>query len=130
MVDTDRVVETPTPDRDELLAEALGSVSALERLLWGWAISRNVKRSGSRLSRMIPKYGVRTATSSVVGNIWLAPAFLGFVATPLLGVHDPTSLDLAVGYLLAAVAVSCIAMGAFRGVGAIVVFRRSKAKTP
>jgi len=101
-------------DDDSLAAQAMASVNGLERLLWGWTILRNVRRSGTRLSKMVPKYGVTAATRSVVGNIWLAPALLGFISIPLLEGANPSTPAVVVGGFLAGVAVLSLLMAVFR----------------
>jgi hypothetical protein len=101
-------------ETDHLAAQAMASVNRLERWLWGWSILRNVRRPGTRLSKMAPKYGVTAATRSVVGNIWLAPVFLGFISIPLLEAMNPSTPSVVVGGLLAAVAVFSLLMACFR----------------
>ena len=89
---------------DPLVTEALASMTALERIVWGSVIRRNLNRPGTRLSRMIPKLGIRAATQSVLGNVWLAPVFLGFIAIPLLQTSKPSVGAEFIGFLLAGIA--------------------------
>jgi hypothetical protein len=97
---------------DPQVEAALASLNPLERALWGGIVKRNLSRSGTRLSRMIPKYGVRASTQNVVANMWLLPAFLGFVGIPLISSHSAGSRGL--GIFLVILAFACLVFALFR----------------
>jgi len=125
-----KAVSGTTSGADEaLVAQAMASVSGLERLLWGWSIRRNVQRPGTRLSKMVPKYGVVAATRGVVGNIWLAPAFLGFISIPLLEAAKPSMAAVVIGSLLAGVAVLSLLMAGYRVLTAWTAARQWRHRT-
>lgn len=84
---------------------ALGSLTKVERRLWGWSVRRGIERPGARLARMIPKYGVVAATHSVVGNLWLLPGLVAFFASlPLLEIRHGGGIMRGFGWFL----VSCL----------------------
>jgi hypothetical protein len=78
------------------------------------------------MSKMVPKYGVSAATQSVVGNIWLAPAFLGFIAIPLLEDGGAGVAQQTIGYMLVAIAAICVGFALFRSITSIRNGRRYK----
>jgi hypothetical protein len=86
---------------DEVVQEALTSLSHVERLLWGRSVRVGLSRPQSRISRFVPKYGVRGATYAVVSNIWLLPGVVAFFASlALMQIHRSVAFWLCVGVLI------------------------------
>lgn len=104
---------------DPLLTEALQSVSPIERWLWRDVIRRNLSKPGTRLSRMIPKYGLRSATQSVVGNVWLIPFFLLLPSVPLRDTHRFGTSGRVVGLIFLWIALVSMVFSFYRFIGSL-----------
>jgi hypothetical protein len=113
------------------LTEAMSYLSPLERWLWGRTMERNLRNPDSRWHKMLPKYGKRGATLSIVGSVWFLPGYLGFPAIVLLeGNRSGSAPRMGVGIFLAAIAVVSIGFGCWRTLSAIRTGRRFGAGNP
>jgi len=98
---------------------AMGSLTRVERRLWGWSVRRGIERPGARLARMIPKYGVVAATHSVVGNLWLLPGIISFFASlPLLEIRHGSVTMRVFGWFLVGCLVASLTCAVTRTVTA------------
>jgi hypothetical protein len=110
-------------DSDEpisvLESTALRAVSGVERALFGWSISRNVRNDKSRFYALLPRYGPVGAARVIVANLWLLPAIILLVASVVLSVTSrPGDPDRAISYVLFVAFLVCAILMIGRAVSA------------
>src|SRR2546422_8252658 len=101
-------------NKDPRVVEALSSLSPVERWLWGAVVRRNLTRARTRLSRFIPKYGLKAATQIVIGEMWLLAAMVSFFAFFVLE-GSSSELIHAGARVLEIIWVMCLLFAGFRG---------------
>lgn len=110
-------------DSDQV-ARALACVTPAERWIWGWSIRNNLRKPGTRLSKMVPKYGIEVATQSVVGNMWLGPAVIGgFAGIPLLETPGLGAGAAGIGWALIGMFVVSMCMAIYRAALSLITLR-------
>ena len=93
-------------------AQALTSVTAPERLLWRQVVRRGLANPESRLSRMVPSYGVRGATQAVVAHVWLIFVYPAFPAMTLQ--DNKGGIAKRVGWVLMGIAILSLLFSFYR----------------
>lgn len=77
--------------------------------------------------RLIPRYGVRGATQTVVGSMWLGPAVVGmFVGIPLTSTANPSPARAAIGWIFVGFLVVCLFLSFFRVISSFRVIRQQR----
>jgi hypothetical protein len=113
-------------DPGATLQEALASLTPVERMLWGRAVRRNLNNPDSRLSRMLPKYGLRAATQSVIGNVWLVLVLTSFLVLFPIEFATSGSIQRIASLFLSAVCLTCLSFAAFRAATSYFSFRKHR----
>jgi len=72
------------PD-EAAISEALSHLTRLERKMWRGVVKRNLAQPESRLSRLIPKSGIESATDAIVANVWALLVGLTVIPAAFLG---------------------------------------------
>jgi hypothetical protein len=114
---------------DKVVQEALASLSPVERLLWGRSVRVGLSRPQSRISRFVPMYGVRGATYAVVGNIWLLPGVVAFLASLAFLPMHRTGAESVVFWLCIGVLIISLASATYRIITATMAIRRFRQGT-
>jgi hypothetical protein len=107
-------VEASRHPMEGQLAEALASLSPIERWLFQGVLRRNLARPGSRLSKSIPRYGLRGATQLAVAQSWLIVIYLAWPSVILQGASVGTARQWA-GRILLGVGVIALTFSSYRG---------------
>jgi hypothetical protein len=114
---------------DPVLAEALSTLSPVEQWLWRDVVRRNLANPGTRLSLMVPKYGIKAATQSVIANMWALVTLLVLPATSLLEGHELGTAGEVIGWVFVGIAVAAALFGFRRVWTALRASRRYRKQT-
>ena len=101
--------ETGADPLDTSVQQAMGSITSLERHLWGWAVKRAFQNPSSSWCLLIPDYGIRGATHRLADGLWLLPGFLLVVGGTLVQFHSLGSVVVGLGW--AGVAMGIFSLG-------------------
>jgi hypothetical protein len=84
--------------------QAMGSITWLERHLWGWAVKRAFWNPSSRWYSLIPDYGARGATHRLMAGLWVLPGVLLVVGGTLVQFHSLGPVVIGLGWAVVAIA--------------------------
>jgi hypothetical protein len=102
-----------TPNEDPL-AEALASVTSLERRLQGWSMRRNFPGGSNRIASVARRSGVESAAKQLVAECWLAVGYLGFPGVIVYAFSDHNAVLAWVAKALILPALLCLALAVLR----------------
>lgn len=122
------LVATDSPaasDKDvELIRDALASLNPVERLLWGRSVRVGLSRPNSRISMFLPRYGIKGATYTVVGNIWLGPGIVAFFVSIAFWSSSRSTAESAAFWLCLGLVISSLLCATYRIITAALAIRQ------
>lgn len=71
--------DDPSSGPNGMIAQALDSMSGVERRLFSRSVVKTVNNPRSRLHKWLPKYGVKGATLLIVAGLWMWAVVIGAV---------------------------------------------------
>jgi hypothetical protein len=103
----------------EVEAEALASLSVVERRLFGRIVKASAQSPGSRFDKNLPRFGPRGAARLLAASLWCAPVWFLVIAVGVVGFirRDNHPYDAIVPLMV--VGFICIAIGISRLVSAV-----------